>query len=231
MNHLNITKKKILFISVHPDDETLGCGGTILRHRALGDIIYWLNITDMTEGHPLGYPFEMKKIRNNEIAKVKELYGFAGIHNLQFPTQFLDDVKLQELIAKIDNVIKIVSPDIVYLPNRSDVHSDHRIAFNAIYACTKYFRNPNIKKMLMYETLSETEFSPALPENVFIPNTFIDITDYFEEKVKIMKVYKSEIMKSNAPRSINAIRALASLRGSRISVKYAEAFMLIFEVL
>ena len=113
--------------------------------------------------------------------------------------------------------------------NRSDVHSDHRIAFQAIYSCTKSFRKPFIERILMYETLSETEFVPALSENVFIPNVFVDISNYMDKKLEIMQIYKSEIMEGNLPRSLNAIKMLAAFRGSRIGTDYAEAFMLLFE--
>jgi LmbE family N-acetylglucosaminyl deacetylase len=82
---------------------------------------------------------------------------------------------------------------------------------------------------LIYECLSETEFTPALPENVFIPNVFIDISNYFEKKLEIIKIYESEIMEEPYPRSISSIEALARYRGSRIGVKYAEAFQLIYE--
>jgi LmbE family N-acetylglucosaminyl deacetylase len=83
----------------------------------------------------------------------------------------------------------------------------------------------------MYEALSETEFAPALVETAFIPNVFIDVSKYQERKLEVMKVYDSEIMPDNFPRSINAMESLAGFRGSRICVKYAECFMLIFEQL
>ena len=81
----------------------------------------------------------------------------------------------------------------------------------------------------MYETLSETEFAPALVENAFVPNVFVDISAYMEQKLAIMSVFASEVMPDNLPRSYSAMKALAGYRGSRIGVKYAEAFMLLFE--
>ena len=83
----------------------------------------------------------------------------------------------------------------------------------------------------MYETLSETEFAPTLPENTFIPNVFVDITKYFEKKLEIYKIYKSELMKKPLPRSSEVIESIAKYRGSRIGKKYAESFQLIFEIL
>ena len=221
--------KKIMFISPHVDDETLGCGGTILKHKKNGDEIYWLIITAPSVNQPLGFSKEMVRQREGEIEKVAQLYGFLKTIQLNFPAISLDTINFNELITKIDDAIETIHPQEIYLINRSDIHSDHRITFQAVYACTKNFRKSYIRRILMYETLSETEMSPALIENVFMPNVFTDITDFMEKKLEIMSVYENDVMTDNLPRSLSAIRALAGYRGSRIGVKYAEAFMLIFE--
>ncbi len=222
-------KRNVLFISVHPDDETLGCGGTILKHKAHGDTINWLNITDMDNNHPFGFSPEIVEKVQKIIGKVVNSYEFNNFINLKFYERIIDTISLSELISKISEAINKIKPDILYIPNRSDVQSDHRISFQAIYPCTKNFRYPFIKSILMYETLSETEFSPALVENAFIPNTFVDITDYIEKKIEIMKLYDTEIMPDPLPRSVHAIKGLAAFRGSRIGVRFAEAFMCIFQ--
>ncbi|MFB3845027.1 MAG: PIG-L deacetylase family protein [Candidatus Cloacimonadaceae bacterium] len=220
--------KKVLVISVHPDDETLGCGGTILKHKAEKDYVSWLNISNINTGNPMGHSNELIEGKNQIIKLVREKYNFDDFINLPFQSIMLDTIGSNKLIHAIDQVIMKIKPDIIYLPNRSDVHSDHRIAFNAIYPCTKNFRKPFIKQILMYETLSETEFAPPLPENAFIPNYFIDISDFFDSKVEIMQLYTTELMPDPLPRSIYAIKSLAAYRGSRIGVKYAEAFINIF---
>jgi LmbE family N-acetylglucosaminyl deacetylase len=220
----------VLFISVHPDDETLGCGGTILRHKELGDHIYWLNIANMSLSHPHGFSKERVDHINKTVDRVSELYGFEKTVNLDLYEALLDEYPMFDFIQKIDEVIHDVQPQVIYIPNRSDVQSDHRIAFEAIYACTKNFRKPYIRKLLMYETLSETEYAPALSQNAFIPNVFIDISPYLEKKIAIMKLYDIEIMEYPLPRSPHAIRGLAAFRGSRIGVKYAEAFQLLFQI-
>ena len=221
--------KKILFVSVHPDDETLGCGGTILKHKRNEDEIYWLILTGPTKNHPYDFSKELIEQRENEIKLVALKYNFDDVFNLQFPTQLLDEVSFREIVVSIDKVINQVKPEIIYLINRSDVHSDHKVAFNALYSCTKNFRKPFIERILMYETLSETEFAPAMAENAFIPNVFVDITPFMDKKLEIMSVFASEVMPDNLPRSYSAIKALATYRGSRIGVNYAEAFMLLYE--
>lgn len=223
------TMKKVLFIAVHPDDETLGCGGTIVKHKLAGDEIYWLIVTAMTADHPYGFCAERIAERNREIKQVAARYGFAETLQLGFPTVLLDELKFREVIAAIDNAIARIAPQVIYMNNRSDVHSDHRVAFAAVASCTKSFRKPFIERLLMYETLSETEFAPALGETAFVPNVFVDISEQMEEKLAVMSIYATELMPNNHARSLSAMNALAGYRGSRIGVRYAEAFMLLFE--
>lgn len=220
---------KILVISPHPDDETLGCGGTILKHKDIGDKIYWLIITNIDVKN--GWDKNAVKKRQKEIEIVAEMYGFEKTFKLDYPTAKLDTIPIQKIIESISKVIFEIKPEIIYLPNRSDVHTDHRIAFKTAYSCIKNFRYPFIKKILMYETLSETEFTPALPENIFIPNVFVDITKYFDKKLEIFKIYKSEVMEEPLPRSLEVIEAFNKCRGSQIGKKYAEAFVLLKEII
>ena len=220
---------KILVISPHPDDETLGCGGTILKHRDLGDEIYWLIITNVDIKN--GWDKDIINKHQKEIETVAGMYGFEKTFKLDYPTAKLDIIPIQEIIESISKVIFEIKPEVIYLPNCSDVHTDHQITFKATYSCTKNFRYPFLKKILMYETLSETEFAPALPENTFIPNVFVDITNYFEKKLEIFKIYKSEVMAEPLPRSLEVIEAFDKFRGSRISKKYAEAFVLLEEII
>ena len=220
---------KILVISPHPDDETLGCGGTILKHKDTGDKIYWLIITNIDMKN--GWDKDIIEKRQKEIETVAEMYGFEKTFKLDYPAAKLDTIPMQEIIESVSKVIFEIKPEIIYLPNRSDVHTDHQITFKVAYSCTKNFRYPFIKKILMYETLSETEFTPSLPENIFIPNVFVDITKYFEGKLEIFKIYKSEVMKEPLPRSLKVIEAFDKCRGSRIGKKYAEAFILLEEIL
>jgi LmbE family N-acetylglucosaminyl deacetylase len=221
--------KKILAVAVHPDDETLGCGGALLKHKNNGDDIYWLIITSIDVEN--GWEKDKVESRRREIDSVSKMYGFCVTHSLNFPTTRLDTVPMKDLISEISKIIHNVEPDIIYVPNRSDIHTDHQVAFKAIMSCTKVFRNSFIRKILMYECLSETEFSPSLPADSFIPNVFVDITGLLEEKIKIMKMYRGEMGTFPFPRSEENIRALAMYRGATAGVKAAEAFVLLKEVI
>ena len=220
--------KKISVITPHPDDETLGCGGTILKHCADGDSINWFIMTGMTEKH--GFNPQAIKQRQEEIESVARMYGFSTVHNLNLPTTRLDEIPSGDIINAISKVLLEVKPQIIYLPNRSDTHSDHRITFHAAWSCCKTFRFPFIRRVLMYEIPSETDFAPALPETAFFPNIFSDISQHLEKKIEIMRVYKGEMKEHPFPRSEQNIRSLATVRGATANVEYAEAFMLLREV-
>lgn len=220
---------KVLFVAVHADDETLGCGGTILKHKAQGDEIHWLLLTGPTENHPYNFSKEHIVERAERVSRVAAAYGFDGFHYLGLPTQLLHALDLRDIIQKVDAVVKEVQPNIVYLMNSTDVHSDHRVAFDAVYACTKSFRKPFIEQILMLEALSETEFALATQATSFCPNIYVDITPYMDRKLEIMQMYPTEVMKEPYPRSLSSIKALARVRGSRAGVMYAEAFQLLFE--
>lgn len=217
--------KKILVVATHPDDETLGCGGTILKKRLEGSEIAWLIITGMSKS--LGYEEEIIKKRNDEINKVSKAFNFAKTYNLNIPTTTLSSSDERELISSIALVINEYKPDTVFLPFCYDVHSDHRTTFSAIFSCIKIFKTPFIKRVLMMETISETDFVPSLQHQSFCPNYYVNIDEQLEQKLSIMKIYSSEIKQDPFPRSIEKIKAFASYRGSVAGCPFAEAFMIL----
>lgn len=218
----------VLIVAVHPDDETLGCGGTLLKHKANGDKIHWLIATEIFEKD--GFSTERIEKREAEIKAVEKMYGFDSVHRLQLSTMKVDEYSVSELISKISKVVIKVIPSILYLPFKHDVHSDHRHIFDAAYSCSKSFRYPYIKRVYMIETLSETEFAPSTSHEGFNPNVFVDISSFMEKKIEIMTVFESELGEHPFPRSERNIRALATLRGASSSCEYAESFILLKEI-
>lgn len=218
-------KNKVLVIAVHPDDETLGCGGALLKHKSNGEEIHWLICTTIDKNH------SYYETREKEIEEVSRLYGFDSVHNLRLKTMQVDEYSMSELVEKISKVINELKPNIIYLPFKGDVHSDHRKIFEASYSCTKSFRYPFIKKIYMMEVLSETEFAPSTKEDSFIPNVFVDISEHMDKKIEIIKIFESEIAEHPFPRSERNLRALATLRGATAGCEYAESFVLLKEIL
>lgn len=219
----------VLVISAHPDDETLGCGGALLRHRDAGDVLFWLIAT---ETHEPQWSKESISRRAKEVVEVAAQYGVEHTSKLGFRAARLDTVPQAELIDAIRAVVMDVRPEIVYLVHEGDVHSDHRAVFAASMSVLKAFRmrDCGVRRVLSYETLSSTEAAPVHPQRVFLPHVYRDITPYLERKLEIMGLYESEVHADPLPRGPSAIRALARYRGAAIGVEYAEAFMLIREV-
>ncbi len=214
---------RILVISPHPDDETLGAGGTIARAKKEGHKIYWLNITGISE--QCGFAKDVVEEKNKQILDVKQLYKFDGMKDLILPTTKLDLIPCSEGIGYVSEYINLIKPHIVLMPDCNDAHSDHRCVFEWLHASTKTFRFSFIKYVLTMEILSETNF--GLPTNLFIPNVYVDISEYLDSKIQAMRIYKYEIGEHPFPRSIDSIKALACLRGAEAGVKYAEGFRLI----
>ncbi len=218
---------KILVVAAHPDDETLGCGATLLRHKKEQKKIYWLIVTDIYAAD--GFAQKKIKSRSKEIDMVSRAYDFSGVFKLRFPSTRLDKVPISQIIKRITQVIKTVKPTIIYLPHEGDSHTDHQITHKAVIASTKSFRAPGIKRILAYETVSETEFATANKKNAFLPNVFVDTALFLDKKIEIMKIYKDEIRRFPFPRSTKNLKALATFRGAMMGTRYAEAFMHIRE--
>ena len=221
---------RVLAVSAHPDDETLGCSGTLLKHGANGDEIFWLIAT---QAHEPQWSAECIKRKAVEVDKVAEAYGIKRCFKLGLPTVRLDTIPQSDLIEKIREVISEAKPEVVYLVHCGDVHSDHQAVFAATMAVLKpfYMARYGVRRVLSYETLSSTEAAPPHPNAVFIPNVFSDVTPHIERKLEIMALYETEIQPDPMPRSPSAIRALARYRGATIGTEYAEAFMLVRETI
>ncbi len=205
-----------LVIAVHPDDETLGAGGTLLRHRQEGSELFWLIVTWPQD-------LELQQKREKEIEKVAEIYGFVDVFRLDLPTTKLDSIGLDRIIALIHDKVVKVRPDTVYVPWIGDIHSDHRIVAQASAALLKSYRYEFIKKVLVMEVVSETDLG-SLCFNGFVPNYFVNIEGYLEKKKEIFSLYQSECSSHPFPRSLVSIESLAILRGKMCNCYYAEGF-------
>lgn len=219
---------KVVVVAVHPDDETIGCGGTLLRHKQAGDEIHWIICTAVSEAD--GFSKERVSSRDAEIKKVAAMYGFDGVHQLGLRTVHVDEYSENTLVGHFSKLFSEIQPEVIYLPFKSDVHSDHRHIFSAAYACTKSFRYPSVKRVLMMETASETEFAPATKEDVFLPNVFVDISAHLKKKLEILSVFESELGQHPFPRSLRNIEALAVHRGATAGCEYAESFSLLKDI-
>lgn len=221
--------KKVLVFAVHPDDETLGCGGTLLKHKKSKDETFWLIGTNLSK--EAGYSELQISKRKEEIKKVAKEYSFKDVFQLDFPTTTLHKFDISILINSYKDIIHKVKPEIIYLPYHADAHSDHRVAFSAMAPVLKSFRLPELKQSYMMETISETDYPFPDSDYTFKPDTFSVVDEFFEQKIEIMNYYQSEVMAGHLPRSESSIRALARFRGSQANSQYAESFKLIKQII
>lgn len=217
---------KVLAVSAHADDETLGCGGTLLRHRAEGDRLSWLTVT--ARHTPRWSPAHLER-RAIQLANVEAAYSFDHITHLGHRDSELDRVGLANLIAEVDQVIAEIRPDVVYVVHRGDVHTDHQTAHRAVMGSLKAFRmlDLGVRQILAYETLSSTDAAAPHCGHAFAPTTFHDVSNFMDEKCRIFGLYDTEVQSGWKPRSESALRALARMRGATIGVEHAESFMLL----
>lgn len=218
--------KNILVIAPHPDDEVLGCGGTIAKHKKQEDKIY---LCVITKAYTPNWSEKFIKDRLKEVEKANKILGVEKTYFLDFPTVKLDTIPQKELNNAIHKVITKVKPDIMYIPHKGDLNKDHRLIFEASLVAIRPINKHRIKKVLSYETLSETEWGQSIYP--FVPNVYIDISKSLNKKLEAMKVYKNQIKKYPHPRSLKIIEVLAEKRGSEVNLKFAEAFILIKEII
>lgn len=213
-----------MVIAPHVDDESLGAGGTLLKLAHEGFDIAWVIVTNKSE--EFGWPKNEVEERVLQIKKVSKFLSIKKVYELGFMPAGLDTVPNSKIVSEIYNSINDFQPYAIFIPHVGDVHTDHGTIFHAAISASKSFRSSSVKLIMSYETLSETEY--GLEENKnFNPNLFIDISDYIDKKIELIKIYSRELDDFPFPRSEDAISALAKLRGSQSANLAAEAFKIL----
>lgn len=219
--------KKILVIAPHPDDEILGCGGTIIKNIALGNEVYVCVVTKGTP--PLFNPVRIEENQRN----VKECHKHLGIKKtffLDLPAAMLETVERHVFNGKLLDVVVEVKPDEVYIPHFGDMQKDHQMVVESAMVALRPKYNPPVKKIYGYETMSETGWNVPNVQNDFIPNVYVDVSNYLDAKLKALSFFKLQVHDFPDARSLEAVEALAKYRGALMNMRAAEAFMLIREL-
>ncbi len=227
--------ENILIIAAHPDDEVLGCGGTIARHVSEGDQVYILILAEgITSRDPVRgnskQSNELKAIKN-QAQEVAKLLGAVSVKLNNFPDNRMDSVDLLEVIKVIEDEIQLVKPNIVYAHYAGDLNVDHRVTAQAVITALRPSRESSVSAIYAFEILSSTEWTFGVTGPGFRPNHFVDITPYFEKKISAMNLYISEMESHPHPRSVEGIKTLAMRRGSQAGLEIAEGFELIRSVI
>ncbi len=219
---------RILIIAPHSDDEILGCGGIIAKAIENNDEVFIAIMTNANKGEPKIYSEIDVQKTYNEARQAHEFLGIKDTFFFDFPAPNLDTFPISRIARSINQLISDLSPNIMYIPYRGDLHNDHKVIFEASIVAARPIYSCSVKTILSYETLSETEWAPPFQQDAFIPNVFEIISEiHLENKIKAMKFYKTQLKSYPHARSIEGIKSLAINRGVTISAKYAESFMLI----
>ena len=223
---------KVLVFAPHPDDEILGCGGTITKYIAEGAEV---TVCVVTSGQPPVYDNSVA-VENGwphnlypEIKKSHEILGIKETVFLQLPCVLLEREPRNIVNGKIFDVVQKVKPDVIFIPHFGDMQKDHTIVSEAVMVAVRPKYEHRVQYVYAYECLSETEWNIPHASNCFIPNVFVDISEFMGKKLSAMECYQSQLGDFPDPRSLEAVEALAKLRGSTMNAKAAEAFMLIRE--
>jgi LmbE family N-acetylglucosaminyl deacetylase len=227
--------KKILVIASHPDDEILGCGGTMAKLAYDGAKVSVALLTGGIQSrydkHNPEMQREMQKIAKHAI-KANNILGVkaSDIHFLGFEDQKLDVVPFLEITKSIKHLINTIKPDEVYTHHHGDYNNDHTVCAKATLVATRVTPGEFYpKKLYAYEVLSSSERSFGIISQ-FIPNTYVNIGNFVKKKEKALSAYKTELKKYPHPRSIKGVEIHAAKRGIEIGSKFAEAFQLIRSV-
>ena len=215
---------KVLIVAPHPDDEVLGCGGTIKKLSDEGRDVFVL-VT--TRGKKELYSDKQVINVRKEGCDAHKILGVKETRFLDYPAPDLDLIPVASISQDINNIIRELNITTIYLPHHGDVHNDHKVIFNAGLVASRPVKGQTVKGIFVYETLSETEWAVPSNSDIFIPTCFVNISDVFSYKLEAMKCYKSQLRDFPNPRSLESIEALANLRGSTVGFTHAEAFMTI----
>lgn len=209
--------RSVLVIAAHPDDEILGCGGTLRRHVVEGDTAHALIVC---EGETLRY--QGREVGLAEHARqAAEIIGFASIELLGFRDQHLDASSLTDLIAPLEKKIRETRPQVIYTHFQGDLNRDHQIVAEAVAVASRPLET-YVEEVLGFETASSTEWNIV---QRFAPNQFVEISSTLEEKLRAMACYQSEVRHWPHPRSLESLRSRARYWGSCVLVDAAEAFV------
>ncbi len=220
----SIMGKKILVVAPHPDDEILGCGGTIKKYLSAGNRVF---ILIMSRGKKELYSDEKILNVRREAEAAHSILGVTGTRFLDFPAPDLDTIPISEISEAIRKVIVELNINTLYLPHYGDIHHDHKIVFNAGLVAARPVNGNPVRSIYTYETLSETEWGTPEASSAFTPTCYENISGFFDSKVEAMKCYKSQLKEFPNPRSLKNIESLATYRGASVGFTFAEAFMVI----
>jgi N-acetylglucosamine malate deacetylase 1 len=221
--------KIVAVIAAHPDDEVLGCGGTVARMASEGCLVHILLMGD-GETSRVDVPSTMDEkrleMRNASALRAGEILGCASVAQLALPDNRMDSIALLDVVKPIEAFINKYNPEVVFTHHSGDVNIDHRIVHDAVIAACRPQPDFSVRELLFFEVPSSTEWRPPSSGEPFCPNWFVDISQTLDIKLQALGAYQDELRAFPHTRSLKAAEALATWRGATVGVNAAEAFIL-----
>ncbi len=223
-------KEVVLIVVAHPDDETIGMGGSIKKHIFKGDEVYAISMTDGVGSRDLSSSKEVKsRIESAKLAS--SLLGFKWEKSYDFADNKLDSYPLLEVVKCVEEAKSKYDPTIVYTHSNADLNIDHRVIANAVLTAFRPQPNENCREIRLFEVPSATDYGNNIVTGFFKPNLFISLEKkHWEAKLSALKAYKNEIKEYPHSRSLESIQNLAKLRGNQIGVNMAESFQIVRKI-
>lgn len=218
------TQKTVLVIVSHPDDEAIGCGGTIAYFSDIGYKVSLLVLSNGIDSRDEVADNDGVS-RNTAMSKSAKILGISKIYCEDFPDNSMDSVPMLSIVKSIERVVEQEKPDIVLTHHYGDLNIDHKITHKAVVTACRPIPEHSVKEMYAFEVVSSTEW--GLPSNSFAPNMYVDISQYLELKLKALNAYDMEMRPSPHSRSIEHCKALSVSRGHSVGLGAAEAFSVI----
>ena len=221
------TNKKILVVAAHPDDEVLGCGGTIARYVREGYDAYVVFMTDGVSSRKETSIQNEIKNREKSAILASQILGIELVEILDFPDNGMDTVPILDIVQNLEAVIDKVKPSIVFTHYWGDLNIDHRVTCQSVLTACRPYPAQVVKEIYSFEIPSSTEWSSPSVENNFNPNNFVDISKTIELKMSALQAYDQEMRNFPHSRSLKAINSLAKVRGAAVGIVAAECFVVI----
>ncbi|WP_432280304.1 PIG-L deacetylase family protein [Stakelama saccharophila] len=219
--------RRVAVVAPHPDDEVLGCGGTMARLASAGSEVH---VVIATRGRPPRFSDGYMDRVMAEADAAHAMLGATRTHRLDLPAAELDGVPAAEVNAAVGACLDAIAPDTLFLPFVGDIHLDHQICFTAAMVWARPRSAGAPERIFAYETLSETNWAAPGTTPAFLPDSFIDISAQIERKVEAFAAFRSQAKAFPDERSPQAIRALATMRGTTVFCEAAEAFMAVRQI-
>lgn len=217
----------VLVVASHPDDEILGAGATLAGHASRGDQVH---AVVLVEGASSRYGESMEQALQKAGLRAAEQIGFASIRFEGLPDQRLDTVPLIEITQGLEAILEELDPQVVYTHFPGDVNVDHGIVARAVWTACRPYRFPRIRRLAAFETPSSTEWAWPLPDGVFSPSLFVDVSATIDAKLAAMECYSAELRDYPHPRSTRALRQRAAFWGSVVDKSAVEPFVILREI-